>query len=146
MLVAVGNMLKGRIGYVARRLGWSESTLQKKIGGREKHVFSVRDLQLVQHVLGDISATEFLAAAEGYACIRINPADVESVPDGLASLMRAVGDLAAAVHEETASGRGVSKNGNSRVQFLVGEAHGRLNALGAYVSSRVQARSPGPGA
>ena len=50
--MAVRNQLKGRVEYVARRLGWSESTLQKKIKGDEKHVFSVRDLQLVQHVLG----------------------------------------------------------------------------------------------
>lgn len=140
VLVAVNNMLKGRIGYVAQRLGWSESTLQKKISGRGQHVFSVRDLQLVQHVLGEIPATAFLAAAEGYVCVRVNPADVTSVAEGLASLMQGLGDLAAAVTEETADGRAVSPNGNRRVQHHVSELLGRVNALGAFVSAQVPVR------
>ena len=138
--MAVRNMLKGRVEFVARRLGWSESTLQKKIKGDEKHVFSVRDLQLVQHVLGDISPTEFLAAAEGYVCVRVNPADVSSVADGLAAVMQGLGDLAAAVAEEAGEGRAVSSNGNRRVQHHVSELLGRVNALGAFVSAQVPVR------
>jgi hypothetical protein len=103
-------------------------------------VFSVRDLQLVQHVLSDISATQFLAAAEGYVCIRVNPADVTSSAGGLAGLMQAVGDLAAAVAEETADDKAVSANGNRRVQHHVSEVLGRVNALGAFVSGCVPVR------
>lgn len=133
-------MLKGRVEFVARRLGWSESTLQKKIKGDEKHVFSVRDLQLVQHVLGEISPTEFLAAAEGYVCVRVNPAGVASVADGLAAVMQGLGDLAAAVAEEAGEGGAVSPNGNRRVQHHVTELLGRVNALGAFVSAQVPVR------
>lgn len=143
VLVAVGNMLKGRIGYVAERLGWSESTLQKKISGRGGHVFSVRDLQLVQHVLGEISPTEFLAAAEGYVCVRVNPHDVTSPVQGLAGVMRALGDLAKAVEEEAGDGGEVSPNGNRRVQYHVTELMGCVNSLSAFVSSRVPVRSEG---
>lgn len=140
VLVAVNNMLKGRIGYVAQRLGWSESTLQKKISGRGQHVFSVRDLQLVQHVLGDVSPTQFLAAAEGYVCVRVNPAGVTSAAEGLACVMQGLGDLAAAVAEETVEGRAVSPNGNRRVQHHVSELLGRVNALSAFVSGQVPVR------
>lgn len=143
VLVAVANMLKGRIGYVAERLGWSESTLQKKISGRGGHVFSVRDLQLVQHVLGDVTPTEFLAAAEGYVCVRINPAAVTSTAEGLAAVMQALGDLAKAAQEETEGGKGVSTNGNRRVQHHVGEVLGCVNALGAYVNGLVPVRGEG---
>ncbi len=143
VLVAVQNMLKGRIGYVAKRLGWSESTLQKKITGSGKHVFSVRDLQLVQHVLGDITPSQFLVAAEGYVCIRINPAQVTSAQQGLAALMQAVGDLAQAAHEETEGGKPVSPNGNRRVQHHVGEVLGHVNALGAFVAGQMPVRKEG---
>lgn len=138
--MAVGDMLKGRVEYVAQRLGWSDSTLQKKISGRGNHVFSVRDLQLVQHVLGDISPTKFLAAAEGYVCVRVNPAEVASVAEGLASVMQGLGDLAAAVAEEAGDGKPVSPNGNRRVQHHVIELLGRVNALGAFVSAQVPVR------
>ena len=140
MLVSVRNMLQGRVEYVAQRLGWSESTLQKKISGRGNHVFSVRDLQLVQRVLGEISATETLAALEGYVCVRVNPAGVAGAAEGLASVMQGLGDLAAAVLEETAGGKAVSPNGNRRVQHHVSEVLGRVNALGAFVSAQVPAR------
>lgn len=140
MLVSVRNMLQGRVEYVAQRLGWSESTLQKKISGRGNHVFSVRDLQLVQRVLGEISATETLAALEGYVCVRVNPAGVASAAEGLASVMQGLGDLAAAVAEETAGGKAVSPNGNRRVQHHVSEVLGRVNALGAFVSAQVPQR------
>lgn len=140
VMVAVANMLKGRIGHVADRLGWSESTLQKKITGGGKHVFSVRDLQLVQHVLGDVSATQFLAAAEGYVCVSVQSEGVTSAAEGLARVMQGLGDLAAAVAEETAGGRAVSPNGNRRVQHHVSELLGRVNALGAFVSSQVPVR------
>lgn len=136
VLVAVANMLKGRIGYVAKRLGWSESTLQKKISGREKHVFSVRDLQLVQHVLGDVSPTQFLAAAEGYVCVRVNPVQVASLAEGLARMMMAAGELAQAAQAATESGRGVSENGVKSVRHFEAELLGCVNAVGAFIAAQ----------
>lgn len=135
VLVAVGNQLKGRIGYVAGRLGWSESTLQKKISGQGGHVFSVRDLQLVQHVLGDIPATQFLAAAEGYVCVRVNPVDVASLAEGLALMQMAAGELAVAALDATKGGRGVSKNGLKSVRHFEAELLGCVNAVGAYIAA-----------
>lgn len=136
VLVAVSNMLKGRVGYVARRLGWSESTLQKKISGREKHVFSVRDLQLVQHVLGDVSPTQFLAAAEGYVCLQLKPVQVDSLEVGLVRLQVALADFAQAAHAASKGGGAVSANGLRSVRHFEAEVLGCVNAVGAFIASR----------
>ena len=137
VLVAVRNQLKGRVEYVARRLGWSESTLQKKIKGDEKHVFSVRDLQLVQHVLGDIPATQFLAAAEGYVCIKVNPVPVTSLAEGLARIQMAAGELAMAAVDATGADGRVSRNGLKSVRHFEAELLGCVNAVGAFIESQV---------
>ncbi len=129
-------MLKGRIGYVAQRLGWSESTLQKKISGREKHVFSVRDLQLVQHVLGDIYATKVLAAAEGYVCVKVNPVEVASLAEGLVRMQMAAGEFAQAALDATTSKGGVSANGVRSVRHYEAELLGCVNAVGAFVAAQ----------
>lgn len=139
VLVAVRNMLKGRVEYVARRLGWSESTLQKKIKGDEKHVFSVRDLQLVQHVLGEIPATQFLAAAEGYVCVKVNPVPVASLSEGLARMQLAAGEFAVAVHDASKDGGKVSANGLRAVRHFEAELLGCVNAVGALIAAQAEA-------
>ncbi|MDP4074214.1 phage regulatory CII family protein [Acidovorax sp. A1169] len=142
VLVAVANMLRGRVGSVAKRLGWSESTLQKKISGRETHVFSVRDLQLVQHLLGDVSPTMMLAAAQGYVCVRVNPVEVSSLSEGMARVLQCLGDLAAAAHEANADGRGVSTNARNRIEQCRSELLGAVNAYGD-CAVRQMAQPPG---
>lgn len=142
VLVAVANQLKGRIGYVAGRLGWSESTLQKKISGQGGHVFSVRDLQLVQHVLGDIPVTKFLAAAEGYVCVKVNPVQVASLAEGLARIQMAAGELAVAAIDATGPDGRVSRNGLKSVRHFEAELLGAVNAVGAFIESKV-ALAPG---
>lgn len=142
VLVAVANMLKGKVGSVAKRLGWSESTLQKKISGRETHVFSVRDLQLVQHLLGDIAPTMMLAAAQGYVCVRVNPVEVSTLSEGMVRMLQALGDLAAAAHEANADGRGVSTNARNRIEHHRAELLGAVNAYGD-CAVRQMAQPPG---
>lgn len=143
VLVAVANMLKGRVGLVAKRLGWSESTLQKKISGRDTHVFSVRDLQLVQHLLGDISPTQFLAAAEGYVCVPENPVEVADLAEGMARMVQAMGDYMAALAEANLDGRGVSDNAMRRVKAMAAAVHGTVNANVSLMVGQAVARDRG---
>lgn len=142
VLVAVQNLLKGRVGKVARALGWSESTLQKKISGHQAHVFSVRDLQEVQAYLGEIGPTQALASAQGHVCVRVNPVEVSSLSEGMARVLQCLGDLAAAAHEANADGRGVSTNSRNRIEQYRSELLGAVNAYGD-CAVRQMAQPPG---
>ena len=52
-----------RVEAVCKRLGWKASTLQKKISlTTDTHHLSIAELQMLQHVTGDISPTQALAA------------------------------------------------------------------------------------
>ncbi len=130
VLVVVRNLLKGRVGKVARALNWSESTLQKKISGEGGYVFGVRDLQELQQHLGDIAPTQALASALGHVCVPVHPVEVASLSEGMARVLQALGDLAAAAHEANADGRGVSTNARNRVEFCRSELLGAVNAYG----------------
>lgn len=141
MLVAVAAMLDGRLERVAKSIGMSPSTLQKKVSlYTETHHLSVSELQMIQHATGCISPTEVLAAAEGYVCVRVNPVPVSGVADFLATGAQMFGDLAKAMQEEAGHDRAVTPNGQRRVQHLVEELMGHINAGNAYVASRVPVR------
>ncbi|GAA4419882.1 phage regulatory CII family protein [Acidovorax lacteus] len=138
VLVAVANLLHGRVEQVAKRLGMSPSTLQKKVSlHTETHHLSVHELQLIQHVTGSIEPTQALAAAEGYTCVAVKPKSAGSVPEGLAATMRAMGDFAAVVAEATEGDGAVSLNDLRHVQLQLGELLGHANALAGLVASRV---------
>lgn len=140
VLVAVQNLLKGRVGTVARGLGWSESTLQKKISGQGAYVFSVRDLDEVQRYLGEVGPTQALAAGVGHVCVQENPIEVVSLPEGMSRMLQAMGDFAAALSEANPAGRGVSANALRRVRHCEAELLGTVNALGAFVAGQVAPR------
>lgn len=142
VMVVVQTWLKGRVGAVAKGLGWSESTLQKKISGQGSHVFGLRELQEVQNYLGEIAPTQALAAARGHVCVPVHPVEVASLSEGMARVLQCLGDLAAAAHEANADGRGVSTNARNRVVFCQSELLGAVNAYGD-CAARQMARPPG---
>ncbi len=143
--VAVANMLDGRIGEVAGLTGIPLNTLQKKVSlTNDTHHLTVWELQRIQRAMGEISPTQFLAAAEGYVCVAVNPVEVASLSEGLARVLQAMGDFAAASHEANEGGRGVSSNGLRRVRHCEAELLGAVNAVGAFVAS--QAVQPPGGA
>lgn len=142
--VAVVNMMQGRVEAVCKRLGWSTSTLQKKISlTNDGYHVSISELQMLQHVTGDMSPTQALAAAEGYACIRITPGVAGSVAEGIACLMVAAADFARDAQQSTEGGRALSRNDLRRADHLVGELMGAANALAAHL--RTLAPVPPPG-
>ncbi|CAN7314244.1 phage regulatory CII family protein [Acidovorax delafieldii] len=141
VLVAVGAMLEGRLERVAKSIGMSPSTLQKKVSlFTDTHHLSVSELQMIQHATGCIAPTEVLAAAEGYVCVRVNPAQVGSVAEFLATGAQMFGDLAKAMQEEAGHDRPVTPNGHKRVQHMVQELMGHINAGNAFVAGRVPAK------
>ena len=141
VLVAVAAMLHGRLESVAKRIGMSPSTLQKKVSlHTDTHHLSVSELQMIQHATGCMAGTEALAAAEGYVLVRVNPASVGSVAEFLATGAQLFGDLARAVQEEAGHDGAVTPNGRSRVQHHVEELLGHINAGNAYVAARVPVR------
>lgn len=142
VLVVVRNLLKGRVGKVARALNWSESTLQKKISGEGGYVFGVRDLQELQQHLGDIAPTQALASALGHVCVPVHPVEVTNLSEGTAHVLQALGDLAAAAHDANADGRGVSTNARNRVENCRAVLLGAVNAY-ADCAVRQAARPPG---
>lgn len=141
--VAVANMLQGHIEAVAEQIGMPVNTLQKKVSlTNDTHHLTVWELQRIQRVMSGIAPTQFLAAAEGYVCVRVNPVEVASLAEGLARVLQAMGDFAAAAHEATDGDRGVSANGLRRLRHWEAELLGAVNAVGAFVASQV-AQPPG---
>ncbi len=141
VLLAVANVLQGRVESIAKRIGMSPSTLQKKISQHvDTHHLSVNELELIQHVTGDIAPTQVLAAALGYACVRVMPAEVASAGEGLGQLMQKVGDFGRCVGDCTANGRQPSRNDLRAVQHHLGELLGCANALAAFVAAQVPRR------
>lgn len=133
-LMAVANMLHGRVERVAKRIGMPASTLQKKISlHNDTHHLSVSDLLMIQNATGDMAATQALAAAGGYICMPNHPHEAASVADGLARMMAEVGELARAVNEAGATGRGVTTHEEMRVLHCLAEALGAVNAAAASI-------------
>lgn len=141
VLVAVAAMLEGRLERVAKRIGMSPSTLQKKVSlHTDTHHLSVSELQMIQHATGCMAGTEALAAAEGYVLVQVSPAAVGSVAEFLATGAQMFGDLAKAMQEEAGHDRPVSPNGRKRVQHLVEELMAHINSGNAFVAGRVPVR------
>lgn len=137
VLAAVGVVLNGRLEQVAKRIGMSPSTLQKKVSQHvTTHHLSVAELQLIQHATGDMLATQVLARAEGYGLVRLNPAEVPSAAEGIADLMDHVGALAKHVAHISAAGRQVSINDARACTQLLGEVLASANALGSFVAAQ----------
>ena len=134
-------MLHGRLEGVAKRIGMSPSTLQKKVSlHTETHHLSVSELQMIQHATGCMAGTEALAAAEGYVLVRVLPVSVGNVAEFVAAGAQMFGDLAKAVQEEAGHDGAVTPNGLRRVQHLAQELMGHINAGNAYVAARVPLR------
>lgn len=135
--VAISNLVHnfpGGVAALAKRAGMSANTLQHKANlNNDTHHLSVAELAKLQHITGDMSVTQALAAAQGYVCTRILPAAPTSVVDGLTRVMSALASFAEAVRDATEDGKPVTRAQERRVDYFLGELLGNANALSALV-------------
>ncbi len=135
-LTAANKMVKGRVEWVAKRLGMPKSTLHKKLAHSvDSHHLTAVELMKIQLATGDMAAAQAFAAAGGSVCIPNHPREASSVQDGITRLMVEVADLARALNEAGASGRGVSPNELRRAQHHLAEVIGSANAAVASLAT-----------
>lgn len=145
VLLAIANMVHaypGGVAALAKQVGMSASTLQHKVNlNNETHHLTVAELKKIQRATGDISAAQALVRDEGYVCVRVNPAQPESVVDGIARVMAPLAELIESVRDATATGRPVTRQQARRSEFHLAEVIGAANALVALQRARMA--SPG---
>ena len=120
----------GGVVALAKRSGVSANTLQHKANlNNDTHHLRVDELQLLQRATGDIGPTQALAAAEGYGCIRINPATPISLLDGQTRVLDSFAELSRAVRDAAETRLPVTRTQKNRAEFCLGELIGNANSL-----------------